>query len=226
MRRVFSASAASIAILGAQFLASPALAYDGCLGAKVTACLEAIRPYLGPLGYQMARQGIDKYLAGDIAGKRKAKAVLSVPYHSKFADPLEPPQLLVLDYSSSLDIGEISITLRKGAGTAESEAEYQAMHMYEAIIFALGNQDNCPVTATPHDFYLFFHTQVKSKLKEKKQEHAKGEFKPASDYYAETGWLGICGRKLNYTMSSADWGSVQGDMTRKYGSYVTSLAFR
>jgi len=226
MRHVFSVPAALIAFCSALFLAPPALAYEGCLGAKVTSCLDAIQPNLTGMDYQRARQSIDKYLAGDIAGKRQAKSILAVPYRSKFADPIEPPQLLVLDYTSALDINQILISLRKGVGTAESEAEYQATHMYEAAIFALGTQDNCRELATAHDFYLFFHTQVKSKLKEKKQERVKGEFQPPTDYYAETGWIGICGRKLNYIMSNAEWGSVQANMDRKYSSYSTTLAFR
>jgi hypothetical protein len=226
MGSIVSASTLFIALISAPFLVSPALAYDGCLGAKVTACLDAISPYLSPMDYQLARQSVEKYLAGDIAGKRKAKASLTVPYHSRFADMLEPPQLLVLEYAPSLDIGEISITLRKGAGTAETDAEYRATHIYEAVLFALGRQDHCLQLATPHDFYLFLHTQVKPKLKEKKQDFAKGEFKPPSAYYGETGWIGLCGRKINYTLSGAEWGSVRADMDRKYNAYVASLSFR
>ena len=89
-------------ILGAQFLASPALAFDACLGAKVTACLDAVRPYVSAIDYQLAQSNIGKFLAGDIAGMRKPKGSLSVAYHSQHSEQYEPPQLLLLDYGPSL----------------------------------------------------------------------------------------------------------------------------
>lgn len=226
MRHFLCASAFAMALTGAPFLPSPALASDGCLGAKVIACLDAVSPYLSPAEYQLARQGVEKYLGGDITGARKAKSNISFPYHSRFAEPLEPPQLVVLGYNASLDIDEITVSLRKGAGNAETDAEYQATHMYETVLFALGKQGNCLQLATPHDFYLFFHTQVKPKLKEKKLEYTKGAFKPPSSFYGETGWISLCGKKLNYTMSSAEWGAAQANMDRKYNAFIASLVFR
>ena len=98
--------------------------------------------------------------------------------------------------------------------------------MYETVIFALGTQDNCREMATAHDFYLFFHTKVRPRLKARKAERVAGEFYPPSSFDAETGWIGICGRKLNYIVSSADWGSVQGDMSRKYGAFSAFARFQ
>jgi hypothetical protein len=226
MRKISSARAVILAFLGGPLLASPALAFDACLGAKVTACLDAIRPRLGPMAYQLAQRSIEKYLAGDIAGMRKAKGVVSVAYNSPFAEQFEPPQLIEFDYAPSLEISQIMLTLRKGSGTAESEDEYQDTHMYEAVLFALGTQDNCREMATPHDFYLFFHTKVRPRLKTLKLERVEGAFNPPSSLYAETGWIGICGQKMNYKMSAAEWGAVGDDMTRKYGAYRVSLVFR
>ncbi len=40
---------AILAIACASFQASPALAFDACLGAKVTACLDGVKPYVSPL---------------------------------------------------------------------------------------------------------------------------------------------------------------------------------
>jgi hypothetical protein len=80
--------------------------------------------------------------------------------------------------------------------------------------------------ATPHDFYLFFHTKVRPRLKTLKLERVEGAFNPPSSLDAETGWIGICGRKMNYKMSAAEWGAVGDDMSRKYGAYRVSLIFR
>jgi hypothetical protein len=98
--------------------------------------------------------------------------------------------------------------------------------MYEAVLFALGTRENCREMATPHDFYLFFHTKVRSRLKTRKPERVEGAFRPPSSMDAETGWIGICGRKLNYIVSNAEWGAVGSDMSRRYGAYSASLAFR
>jgi hypothetical protein len=212
-----------LAFLGAQFFASPVLAFDACLGATVTSCLDGIRPYLGSADFQMAQRSIENYLTGDISGKRKPKGLLSVAYHSRFAEQSEPPQLILIDYAPSLEISQISLTLRKGAGTAASEDEYHATHMYEAVLFALGTQENCREMATPHDFYLFFHTKIRPRLKAMKPERVAGAFKPSS-LNAETGWIGICGRKMNYIVSSA--GAVRDDMSRRYGAYSASLVFK
>lgn len=226
MRKLTHAAAALIAFCGAQIVASPVCAFDACLGAKVTACLEAIRPHLNALEHRLARKDIDNYLAGDVTGARKSKSSFSVAYQSKFADPTDPPQLLTLDYSSSLRINMLEVTLRKGVAVAESEADYQATHMYETALFALGTRPNCPELATPHNFYLFFHTKVRPRLKESKQRRRKGEFTPAEEFTGETGWIGICGNSMNFILSSAEWGPAQADMQREHTYSSASLAFR
>lgn len=226
MRKLSLAPAVMLAFLGAQFFASPALAIDACLGATVTACLDAIRPYLGSADYYMAQRSVEKYLTGDIAGRGKAKGVVSVAYHIRSAEQSEPPQLISIDYAPSLEISQISLSLRKGAGTAESEDDYHAAHMYEAALLALGTPENCREMATPHDFYLFFHTQVRPRLKTSNAERIEGAYKPPSSLEAETGWIRICGRKMNYKMSAAKRGAVGDDMTRKYGASRVSLVFR
>jgi hypothetical protein len=225
MRLRFMFPAAAI-IWALQFAAQPALAYEACLGAKVPACLDAIRPYLDAPSYARARAEIDKYLAGDIAGKVKAKSLLSVPYHRKFADPLDPPTLLVFEYSPTLQSSQIQMSLGRGAGSAETEAEYQATHLYEAAIFALGTRDDCQELSSPHNFYLFFHTKVKPRLKPSKTDHIEGAFKPPSEFAAETGWIRLCGKAMNYSVSSAEWGAVGEDMTRRYNANSAFLAFR
>jgi hypothetical protein len=210
----------------ASWAAPPAVAYEACLGAKVTSCLEAIRPHLDALDYNLAQRNIEKYLAGDIAGVRKGKGVLSVAYHSKFTGQFDLPQMLVMDYVPTLEIRQIQITMRNGVTSAETEEEYQATHMYEAALFALGTQANCRELANSHDYYLFFHTKVRLQLKEKKQESVKGAFKPPSSFAGETGWIGICGSKMNYVVSSAEWGAVGADMDRRYGAFGASLIFK
>lgn len=204
----------------------PALAYDGCLGAKVTDCLDAISPYVSEGGYELARASIDRYLEGDIAGRRKARGLLTLSYHSRFAEPFEPAQLLTIDYAPSLQSSQIAVTLRKGAGTAETAAEYEATHIYETVLFALGTRDDCRELASPQAFYLFFHTRVKPRLKSVRMERVEGAYKPPSENYVETGWIALCGRSINYVQSGADWGSVQSDMNRKFSAYSASLAFR
>ncbi len=226
MKKSIFAPILALAFCVAASFASPALAFDACLGAKVTECLAAIRPYVGVIDYQTAQQNIERFLAGDIAGVHKPKGVLSLAYYSRYADQADPPQLLLIDYKPSLETSQISISLRKGAGTAETADEYQATHMYDAALFALGTQENCREMATPRDFYLFFHTRVRPRLKEKKQERVEGVFNPPSSFYAETGWIGLCGKKMNYVVSSAEWGAVQEDMTRKFGAHDASLVFR
>jgi hypothetical protein len=226
MRRISLATAVFTACCAAQLLASPAQSAEGCLGAKVTACLDAIKPYLMSIEYQLALKGIDQYLAGDITGHRKAKSSVTVAYHSKFSDQFEPAQMVTMDYSASLEITEIQTLLRNSVVYAESDAAYNATHMYETVLFALGTHENCRELATAHDFYLFFHTKIKTSVKSKKIEHAKGDVKPPREFYHETGWIGICGKKLNYSVSGAQWGAVQADMERKYNNASASLAFR
>ena len=203
-----------------------ALAYESCLGAKVTACLDAIRPYISELDYRGATRNIDNFLAGDIAGNRKPKGFFAVNYHSQFSDRFDPPQLVSVEYSPALTIVQIGVTLRKGAGTAETEAEYQATHMYEAAVFALGSRENCRELATAHDFYLYFHKNVRTKVRAKKPNRTFDSVKPPSEFEGETGWIAICGKSLNYVVSSAQWGAVQQNMERKWGAYSASLNFR
>jgi hypothetical protein len=134
--------------------------------------------------------------------------------------------MILIDYAPTLEITRISLTLRKGAGTAKSEDDYQAMHMYEAVLFALGTPENCREMATPHDFYRLFRTKVRPRLKARKQERGEGALKPPSSLDAETGWIGIYGRKMNYSHSSAERGAARDDKSRKYGAYKASLAFK
>ena len=226
MRPVSLATAVFTACCAAQLLASPACAGDGCLGAKVTACLDAIKSHLTNIEYQLALKGIDQYLAGDITGTRKAKSSVTVVYHSHFSDQFEPALILTMNYSASLEITEIETGLRNSVVYATTDAEYAATHAYETVLFALGTHENCRELATAHDFYLFFHTKIKTSLKSKKIEHAKGDVKPPSESYRETGWIGICGKSLDYSFSGAQWGAVQADMARKYANASATLAFR
>jgi hypothetical protein len=226
MRQFLAAALLLAALTTFGSAGSPALAYDGCLGAKVTACLDAIRPFISELDYRSATLNIDKFLAGDIAGTRKARGSIIVTYHSKFSDRFDPPQLLSLEFSQPLTIVQIGITLRKGAGTAETDSEYGATHMYEAAVFVLGSRQTCPEMATAHDFYLFFHKNIRPKTKVKKPDHTFDSFKPPSELEGESGWIGMCGNSVNYVVSSAQWGAVRENMERKYGSYVASLYFR
>ncbi|MCI4680760.1 hypothetical protein K9U39_06410 [Rhodoblastus acidophilus] len=226
MKHRFVTLAALTAVSGAQLLATPARAFDGCLGAKVVACLDGVRPYISEIDYRIAAETIDKYLAGDITGKRKAKSSLLLSYHSRFSGPYDPAQSLVIDYSASLATIGVEIGLRPGVQTAESEDDYLATHMYEAVLFALGTRAHCRELATPQDFYLFFHTHVRPKLKMVKVQRAVGEFKPPAEFYADTGWIGICGNQVNYIVSAAAWGPMRADMARRYGSFMASLAFR
>jgi hypothetical protein len=205
---------------------APAAAFDACLGAKAADCLNAIATYLDPRDHARAEASIERYLAGDIAGKRKAKGMLSVPYYSKYADPLDPPQLLTIDYAPSLRITEIHVYLRRGATAAETEEEYRATHMYETAIFALGTREDCRELANAHDFYLFFHTKVRPKLRAQPTEHIKGMARPSTDLFAETGWVGLCGHQMNFLVSSQEWGALQADMGHRYGAHSASLAFR
>jgi hypothetical protein len=225
MKRIFF-----VAALAAPFFSTPARAFDGCLGVQVKACLEAVRPNLKEIDYQGALRSIDKYLAGDITGKRKPTGILSLSYHSKFSDSLAPPQLITLRYASALAITEIEVTLRDGAMAAESEAEYQATHMYETALFALGSHDNCRELAKAHDFYLFFHQSIKPKLKlklkQQKAERKAGEFKPSSELLSQTSWIGMCGKQIQLTFSSQAWGSAQADMERKFNATLAHLNFR
>ncbi|HUO55076.1 MAG TPA: hypothetical protein VMU18_10055, partial [Rhodoblastus sp.] len=116
--------------------------------------------------------------------------------------------------------------LRPGAAAAESEDDYRASHMYETALFALGSRDNCREMASPRDFYLFFHTRIRPRLKSKKPERVEGAYTPPSQFYAETGWIGLCGAKLNFILSSAAWGAAQADMARKYNATSATLIFR
>jgi hypothetical protein len=220
------AVAAALAVAGALFRAPPANAFDACLGAKIVACLDGVRPYISALDYQMSRQELDRFLAGDIAGKRKPKSVISVIYHSRFSHPGDPNQTLTLDFAASLVTTGVEISLRPRVEDAETEEDYGAIHMYEAALFALGSRKGCRELATPHDFYLFFHTQVRPRLKNQKTERTVGVFKPPSEFFAETGWIGICGSQMSYRVYSAEWGAVQDDMDRKYHAASVSLAFR
>jgi hypothetical protein len=98
--------------------------------------------------------------------------------------------------------------------------------MYETALFALGSHDTCRQMASAHDFYLFFHQNVRPKLKEVKSDSAKGAFKPASEYTGETGWIALCGKHLKLVVSSAEWGAAQANMDRKFNAYTASLWFR
>jgi hypothetical protein len=206
--------------------APPALALTGCLGAKANDCIDAIKPYLDALSYQRAHRNIERFLAGDIAGKRSAKGIVSVAYHSKFDDQFALPLEITMEYGPTLDVTELSLSLHKGTGTAETDEDYQATHMYEAALFALGTRENCPELASAHNYYLFFHTKVRNHLKAQKLARISGSFNPPSSDYAETGWIGICGRKMNFVVSSAEWGSVGADMSRRYGVGGSSLYFK
>ncbi|MBB4196375.1 hypothetical protein GGD83_000146 [Rhodoblastus sphagnicola] len=206
--------------------ATPALAYDGCLGAEVRACLAAIQPHLTQPDFQAAQLDVERYLGGDIAGHRTAQGVVSVPYRSSFAGAYDSPQLVVLNYAPTLAITQVEITLRPGADNAETDDDYRATRMYEAALFALGSRPDCPALAEAHDFYLFFHTQVRPKLREVKAERGAAGFTPVTGYTGETGWVALCGRKMRFTVSSAEWGAVQGNMDRKYSVHGATLAFR
>ncbi len=226
MKQKFAVAAVLIAVFCASFQAAPARALDACLGAKVVACLDAVKPHISAVDYQLSAQSIDRYLAGDIAGTRKAKGVVSVAYRSRFSGPYDAAQMLTLDYSAALTTTKVEISQRPAVQHAETEADYRATHMYEAALFALGSRANCRELATPHDFYLFFHTKVRPRLRTRNLERTAGAFKPPSEFFAETGWIAICGNQMNYVVSAAEWGAAQADMERKYNASTVSLAFR
>lgn len=216
------------ALLGAVLLiaAGPARAFEGCLGAPVRACLDAVKPFLSAVDYRMANQSVDKFLAGDIAGRRKSSGHVVISYHSRYSDPSMPAQIVKLDFAPTLAISQVEVTLREGALLAESEAEYQATHMYEATVFALGSRENCREMASAREFYLFFHLKLRPKLKKQASVKRADGFKPASEYEAQTGWINLCGSQLNFVEYAAEWGSVQATMDRKFAAAFASLLFR
>jgi hypothetical protein len=183
-----------------RLLAEEAQVLRGCLGAPVVACIEAMTPYLREIDYRLALKNIDAYQAGDINGIRRKTGIVSLPYHSKFAELGEPNQMLIITYSANLIIQEIQIFLRHNPMVAETDAEYERTRLYEAAIFALGPQPSCATMETPHNFYVYFHNNIKNSIKITSESRHTRAYPSGKSLTAATNKASLCGRSIQFLL--------------------------
>lgn len=197
-----------------------------CLGAPVAACLSAMRPFVNPLEYGAASARLDHFDTPDVGGHRPSHGQIAVTYHSRFAPPHAPGQLVILAFGADRRAESVEISLSPGTEYASTFEDYTQTRIFEAALFALGPQPFCRDMATPMDFFRFFQLRLRPRLVAAKDDRRADLPKLPVQHAADTGWTPFCGRKIRYFVASAQWGWIGADMTRTHKMALAALAFR